>query len=141
MPDTLNDEAAIQRVKHQYCYATDWLDTDRMLDSFTPDATLDVPIREPMLGHDEIAAYLEWLDDQDHGTRAHCAFNPVIDVDGDEATGLWYYIVLYTLPDGDLVFGQGRFDDEFERTDEGWKLSSVTATRRITRRLPAERME
>jgi hypothetical protein len=33
--------------------------------------------------------------------------------------------------------GHGHYDDEFVRTDDGWKIDSVTARRRITREVSA----
>lgn len=141
MSSTLADEAAIKELKYEYCYATDALDIDRMLDAYVPDGRLDVPIHEPIEGHDGIREYFEWFAEQEYQDRAHNVFNPVIDVDGDTATGEWYYMVIYTLPGGNLEVGHGRYDDEYVRTDEGWKLSSVRAIRRITREVHAETVD
>lgn len=140
MPSVLEDKAEITELKYEYCYATDNLDMDRMREIYTDDGYLDVPIYETVEGHEKINEYFEWFDEQEYGTGAHSVFNPIIDVDGDTATGKWYYAVVYTLPDGTLEFGQGEYDDEYVRTGDGWKLSSVIAKRRITRRIPAERV-
>lgn len=141
MSSALADKAAIRELKYEYCYATDALDIDRMLEIYTADGHLDVPIYETVDGHEGIREYFEWFDEQEYGTGAHSVFNPLIDVEGDTATGKWYYAVMYTVPGGDLEFGQGEYDDEYVRTDDGWKLSSVTAKRRITRRISAEQID
>lgn len=141
MASSLADQAAIKELKYEYCYATDALDVDRMLETFVSDGLLDVPIHEPIEGHEGIREYFEWFAEQEYETRAHNVFNPIIDVEGDAATGEWYYVVAYALPGGDLEFGHGHYDDEYVRTDDGWKLSTVTARRRITREVSAEPIE
>lgn len=131
------DRAEIQELKHEYCYATDGLNVDRIVATFTEDGVLNVPIHDRIEGHDGLAEYFEWFAEQEYQTRAHNVFNPVIDVEGDTATGEWYYMVLYTLPGGNLELGHSHYNDEFVRTGDGWKLSSVTARRRITREVSA----
>ena len=134
------DRVEIEELKHRYCYATDDLDLDAIGDVIADDGRLVVPIYEPMVGHEEIREYFEWFGEQAYEVRAHNVFNPIVDVGGDTATGEWYYLVIYALPGGSLEVGHGRYDDEFVRTDDGWKLSFVSATRRITREVPAEPM-
>jgi uncharacterized protein (TIGR02246 family) len=138
MPSTLADEAAIRELKYEYCYATDALDIDRMLETFVPDGRMVVPITDPIEGHQGIREYFEWFAEQEYRDRAHNVFNPVIDVDGDRATGEWYYLVMYTLPGGNLEVGHGHYADEYVRTNDGWKHSEVVASRRITREIHAE---
>ncbi|TKR28115.1 nuclear transport factor 2 family protein [Natronomonas salsuginis] len=128
-------------MKHEYCYATDDLDVDRIVATFTPDGVLDVPIHEHIEGHDGLAAYFEWFAEREYQTRAHNVFNHVIDVDRDTATGEWYYMVLYTLPGRNAETSHGHDDVEFVRTDDGWKLSSTSARRRITREVSADAIE
>lgn len=141
MSSALADKMAIRELKHEYCYATDDLDVDRIVATFTEDGLLDVPIHDPITGHDGLADYFEWFARQEYEVRAHNVFNPVVDVDGDTATGEWYYMVLYTLPNGNFEMGHGHYDDEFVRTDDGWKLDSVIARRRITREVSASRLD
>lgn len=135
---TVADVATIERLKHEFCYATDDLDTERMQSLFVADCRLDTPLNEPAEGHDGIRRYFEWFAEQEYEDRAHNVFNPLVEVDGDEATGEWYYTVVYTLPNGNLEYGHGKFEDEFVRTADGWKIRSVRGRRRITRELHAE---
>lgn len=132
------DVAAIERLKHEFCYATDDLDTDRMQSLFVPDCRLDTPLDEPAEGHEGIRRYFEWFAEQPYEDRAHNVFNSLVEVDDDAATGEWYYTVVYTLPNDNLEYGHGKFADEFVRTAEGWKIESVTGRRRITREIHAE---
>lgn len=78
---------AIRELKHEYCYATDDLDVDRIVAAFTEDGGLIVPIHDPIRGHDSLADYFEWFAQQEYEIKAHNVFNPIIDVDGDTATG------------------------------------------------------
>lgn len=135
------DVAAIERLKHEFCYATDDLDTERMQSLFVEDCRLDTPLDEPAEGTEGIRRYFEWFAEQDYTDRAHNVFNSLVDVDGDAATGEWYYTVFYALPNGNLEFGHGKFEDIFRRTDDGWKIESVRGRRRITREVRAEPMD
>lgn len=134
------DKLAIQEVKHDYCYVTDDLDVERIPDVFSADTYLKTPLYEAVEGHDGVREYFEYFGEQEFEVRAHNVVNPVIDVDGDTATGRWYYMVVYALPGGDLLFGHGDYEDEFVRTDDGWRVSYCVAKRRITRRVSAEEM-
>lgn len=51
--------------------------------------------------------------------------NPVIDVDGDTATGQWHVLVTGTLPDREAVWILGVYKDEYRRTAEGWKFKTL----------------
>jgi len=141
MPSELADKAEIWELKHQYCYAMDEVDIDWMQSIFAEDGHLDVPIYENVTGHDGIREYFEWYREQDFGTSVHSVSNPLIEIDGDTASGRWYYTVTYAQNSDDLIHGIGAYDDEYVRTDDGWKLSSVVAKRRITRELSASRTD
>ena len=52
----------------------------------------------------------------------HEATNIVIDVDGDSATGA-AFLKAFMVPDHTMVI-TGRYDDEFRRTDDGWRIRS-----------------
>lgn len=124
------DHRAIQACKHAYCYGLDDRDPDRLLECFAEGATLDVSVYGTATGADELREFVNWVADATVHT-AHLVANPVIDVDGDVATGTWYYAVLIEYPDGKIEFGQGRYDDEFRRVDGEWRLSALSAERQI----------
>lgn len=135
MTGSPGDILAIQQLKHRYAYATDAVDRDAFLALFTDDATFDVGFYGVGEGRGDFAAFIDELGELDYETRAHNLTNPLIDIEGDEATGTWYYVVLYETPDGDLLLGQGRYDDEFTRVDGTWRISHLEAERRITKEL------
>lgn len=129
-----NDYRELVELKHRYCYATDNADVDELLEVFTEDAFFDIGIYGSGSGHEAIVEYIDWFEETKPGVRAHHAFNPVLEIQGDRANGRWYYVVMYETPDGSFELGQGEYEDEYRSGDEGWEISSLVARRRITRR-------
>lgn len=120
----------IRECKHAYCYALDAADADRLVDVFTPDGAIDISVYGTASGPEELREFVDWVDDAvDHS--AHLVANPVVDVDGDTARGTWYYVVVLEYPDGEVEFGQGRYEDEFRHVDGEWNLERVQAERAI----------
>jgi hypothetical protein len=81
---------------------------------------------EPLgaFGRDEIRAQFTHF-------RAHFSFimhfgmAPIIEVDGDRATGHWHYIATMDSPDSESsILSAGVWFDEYVRTDAGWRIKS-----------------
>jgi ketosteroid isomerase-like protein len=127
----LAEKTAIAELKYRYQQAIDEDDTDALLSCFTDDAVVDhVDGRGRMAGRDE---YEVWCRDTTGGdmNSIHMAMNPLLAVDGDEATGEWRYLVL--IEEGDVVeFGQGEYRDEYRRVDGEWKYTLLTIWRNFT---------
>ena len=127
-----SDRTELLELKYRYCYATDNADVEALLDVFTENGYFDIGIYGTGSGHDDLREYMEWFAENKPGIRAHNVVNPIIDIDGDRATGKWYYFVLYETPDGQLEMGHGYYDDEYRRVDGTWKTSSLVAKRRAS---------
>ena len=56
----------------------------------------------------------------------HNIMNPMIEVDGDHARGEWHAIVATTMPGGQAFWTLGRYRNEYQRTADGWKYSSMS---------------
>lgn len=56
----------------------------------------------------------------------HNIMNPLIEVDGDHARAEWHAIVATTMPGGQAFWTLGRYRNEYQRTADGWKYSSMT---------------
>lgn len=54
--------------------------------------------------------------------------NPVIDVEGDCATGQWHLLMMMTLPDGEPYWATAIYNDEFVRTPQGWRFKAIRIT-------------
>lgn len=124
------DRRAILECKHAYCYALDATDADRLVEVFTSDGSVDISVYGTATGPAELREFVDWVDDAvDHS--AHLVANPVVSIDGDAASGTWYYVVVLQYHGGELEFGQGRYDDDFRRVDGEWKLETVRAQRAV----------
>lgn len=56
----------------------------------------------------------------------HYVMNPIIEVDGDRARGEWHALVTTTTPDRQAFWTFGRYLNEYLRTAEGWKYTTMT---------------
>lgn len=52
--------------------------------------------------------------------------NPIIDVNGDEATGTWYAEIPSITGVGEAIWLQGTYELGFRRVDGEWKISKYT---------------
>lgn len=138
MSETVADRIAIEELKYQYCYATDAIDKSAFLDVFTDDAYFEIGIYGDGQGTEDLADFVDWLGDLEYESRGHNVSNPIIDINGDTATGKWYYIVMYHAPDGTLEIGQGEYHDEYRKVDGEWKIESLVALRNISTSFPGE---
>ena len=55
----------------------------------------------------------------------HYVSNPLIDVDGDVATGHWHALVPSTTPDKIALWVIGLYKERYVRTPEGWKFHTL----------------
>jgi ketosteroid isomerase-like protein len=55
----------------------------------------------------------------------HYVTNPVIDIDGDAATGHWHALVTATMPGPQAVWILGLYKDEYVRCPDGWKFKTL----------------
>jgi ketosteroid isomerase-like protein len=58
----------------------------------------------------------------------HYVTNPLIEVDGDTATGHWHALVTATTPDRTALWSLGMYDEKYVRTGEGWKIQTLRFT-------------
>jgi ketosteroid isomerase-like protein len=123
----LEAKEAIRELRYKYAWAVDAGDVDRFLDLFTTEAEIRFPQeaadRLPVSGRDELAEFVRTIDNTLRFS-AHMLHNPTITVDGDEARGTWYVDVPEVTADG-AVWVQGRYEDEYRRTEDGWKFTSI----------------
>jgi len=59
---------------------------------------------------------------------AHMVSNPIIEVDGEKATGDWYVLVPCTgRAQNVAAWIQGRYEEEYVKENGEWKWKSITA--------------
>ena len=127
----LEDIEAIRKLKALYCAACDDDHNPAKLgELFTEDAVWEASSVGRAEGRTAIQTLLGGIGQS--GTirnSAHNAINPVIEVDGDRATGHWRLIMLYTgiYPDGELHFSRiiGWYEEEYARINGRWQFTHL----------------
>ena len=123
---SVEDYLALTQLKHEYCYRIDDGDYDEWVALFAEDGTFG-PINDEFFeGTEGLRRFAEEVFDESYDFTAHVVSNPVIEVDGDEATGRWYLHLRYETSEGDVGWSQARYEDEFRRVDGEWRFESVT---------------
>ena len=121
----------IAELKYRYLRAIDEDDTEMLLGCFTDDAVIDhVDGFGHMTGQDE---YAVWCRNTTSGSMdsVHMAMNPLIEVDGDEGSGRWNFLVI--IQEGDRVeLAQGSEQGEYRFVDGEWKYSELSTWRNFT---------
>lgn len=127
----LEDIEAIRKLKALYCAACDDdHNPEKLGPLFAADATWEATVMGKAEGREAIQAYLAAVGTSGRiRNSAHHAINPVIEVQGDRATGHWRLIMLYTENTGaDQVRHQriiGWYRESYVRTIEGWKFQTL----------------
>jgi hypothetical protein len=63
----------------------------------------------------------------------HAGVNPVIDVDGDRATGVWYTLAVFNFHEsGQRQLMAARYDDTYVRVNGEWKLEHLHSQLRVS---------
>jgi hypothetical protein len=123
----MGDIEEIQRVKYRYLRALDTKHWDEFSDTLTEDVIGDYG---ESLGEEhhftDRASLVEFMREampSDMITE-HRVTHPELDVDGDEATGIWYLQDKVIVPKYDfMLIGAGFYHDRYRRTADGWKIS------------------
>ena len=134
-----HDTEEIKNLKAQYCYLADGIpsldvnkprqvDCEQFANLFTEDAAFHTSAGELVQGKDRIREYGRSF--QALPMALHIIATPQVKVDGDRAVGKWHGIVpLITAINKIAALMVVRYEDEFVRTDEGWKIKSIKSER------------
>ena len=125
----MEDIEEIKRLKARYCsYCDDNYDADSIASLFTEDAIWDGGIRGKAEGRDEIRNFFIRAS-QKLPFAVFMVMNPIIEVDGDRAKGIWYLLQACTYAEGDrAVWGSARYDEEYVRLQGEWKFRNLRLT-------------
>jgi len=125
----LEDIEEIKKLKARYCAACDggWAgtqshDIDAIVSLFAEDAVWDGGPFGQREGRAALRAYYEGNSAANPSLAFHLLTNPIIEVDGDAATGNWHLTILLTLADGASTLVGGVFEDVYARTPDGWRI-------------------
>lgn len=127
----LEDQQDIIKLKARYVNFNDggWKgpthsDPQAVADMFTEDGIWD---GRPSTGYAKGRAEIRQLFETFGAVPfiVHYVTNPVIEVDGDTATGHWHALVTMTVPGEQALWNLGLYIDEYARTADGWKFKSL----------------
>lgn len=62
----------------------------------------------------------------------HYVTNPIIDIDGDTATGHWHALVTMTVPGDQALWTLGYYIEDYVRTPGGWKFKTMRFDTAVT---------
>jgi hypothetical protein len=131
----LDDIETIKQLMHNYTYWLDYGEFDKALNCFAEDAVLDVREREaPREGHQPFEVrcsgmvelrnfYSAIVHKRDKFSASHLLLNPVVNVEGDLATGIFYLLEPTAIQRA--IWGHGRYDLKFSKIEGEWKIKML----------------
>lgn len=125
MQATLSDQLEIRTLRAAYGHHIDRGEWDAWVNLFTEDAVVDYGPYDRLEGHEDLAAFATKIIDDLFTYSMHLALMPMLEFDGDRATGRWYLLVLYSTADGDPGWLAGTYEDTYRRVDGEWKFAAV----------------
>ena len=124
----LEDIEEIKQLKARYCACCDaGYDADGIAGLFTDDGVWDGGRTFGRAeGREQIRRHFAGAGDRISIAR-HQVMNPVITVDGDEATGQWLLFQPCTdAGSGEAMWLAATYADTYRRTDQGWRIAELT---------------
>lgn len=130
---SLSEREELKQIHYEYIRSIDDGEPNTLADLFLPDGTFSVGSRT-FEGRDEIRGFLEDGLENRPPAYQHLATNPIISIDGDEATARWSYVVLKADdPEGGSgEWGMGTHSVEYRKRDGEWKIVHLAADRTYT---------
>ncbi len=128
----LEDIEAIKQLKVRYSHVCDDdHNPDTITELFAEDGIWESPDFGVAKGHAEIRALFQRFRETFNFSQ-HNMSNPIIEVDGDRATGIWYIQGPWTETAGDKeIWMSARYDDDYVKIDGEWKYQHLRAVVRM----------
>jgi len=128
----LEDIEAIKQLKARYCEICDDMhNPERIASLFAPNGIWESPDFGMATGHAAIENLFRGFRDM-FSFSQHNIMNPIIDVHGDRATGIWYLMGPWTQTDGGKeIWMTARYDDAYVKLDGIWKYQHLHAVVRM----------
>jgi hypothetical protein len=129
----LEDIEDIKKLMFNYTYWLDYGEQEKVIDCFIDNAVMDVQVRGEVKEDENTFAfkfegkealrnfYNIIVHEKDRFSASHLILNPVVDVQGDRAAGRFYLLEPTNI--ARAMWGHGRYDMEFVRVDDLWKIS------------------
>lgn len=132
----LEDIEAIKQLKARYSHiCDDDHNPDTIASVFAEDGIWESPDFGKATGHKEIQALFSNFR-KTFSFSQHNMMNPVIEVDGNRATGIWYIMGPWTYAENkEQKWLALRYDDDYVKVDGEWKYQHL----RVVLRMVADR--
>ncbi len=129
----LEDIEAIKQLKARYSHICDDLhNPDTIASVFAEDGIWESEDFGKAVGHQEIRDLFKGFRNMFTFSQ-HNMMNPVIEINGDRATGIWYIMGPWTLKEGDKETWMAlRYDDDYVKTNGEWKYQHLRVVLRMT---------
>ena len=131
----LEDIENIKQLKARYCaFCDENYNSQGITSLFTDDGVWDGGNLGRAEGHAEIAKFFERAPSA-FSFAIHNVMNPIIEVDGDRATGHWYLLQPLTrrsrTGEEGAMWLAGRYEDEYVRIGGEWKFKRLKFITRV----------
>jgi len=128
----LEDIEAIKQLKARYCEICDDMhNPDRINSLFVEDGIWESPAFGKAEGHAAIRELFQSFRDM-FSFSQHNITNPIIEVNGNKATGIWYIMGPWNYTeDGRNIWMTARYDDDYVKVDGVWKYQHLRAEVRM----------
>ncbi len=128
----LEDIEAIKQLKARYCEICDDMhNPDRITGLFATDGIWESPDFGTAKGHAAIRELFQNFRDM-FSFSQHNIMNPIIEVNGDRATAIWYIMGPWTQSEGNKdIWMTARYDDDYIKIDGEWKYQHLRAVVRM----------
>lgn len=121
----LEDIEAIKKLKARYTLAVDARDAEGVVSLFTADGVWEGGTFGRYEGANEVRSFFRSVPER-LSFFVHYVSNPLIEIEGDRATGSWYLLEPCTFAEGDrAVWGSARYEERYRRVDGQWKFEEM----------------
>ena len=129
---TLEDIEAIKRLKAEYCDICDSdHDQDRIVSIFAEDGIWEGKGVGLARGHAELRQLFKSFAERISFSQ-HNVFNPRIEVNGDAAHGIWYFLGPFTFrKENRAVWLAARYEDDYVKVGGKWKFQHLRVIGRM----------
>lgn len=117
----LEDIEEIKKLKALCCLLVDREDRDGFAGLFLEDGEF-IGAFQRLRGREALRQVRFWP------FMVHYVSNPIIEVSGDTASGIWYFLRPYTAEDGRPYWASGQYEDDYQRAADGWRFKTVKIT-------------
>jgi hypothetical protein len=123
----LEDIEEIKKLQANYAYLIDSFQLEGLANLFVDDITAEFAPLGKFNNKTELMSALKGLVEL-NSMSCHQAMTPLIKVDGDRATGMWYLFGPFTskTPNGEVAHWiQGKYENEYVREKGEWKFKKI----------------